>query len=53
MKDKGGRDAVFILYMAAVVILAVIYFTVPERKAFLDYQIKWWSEFWSVLKSLF
>jgi len=51
MKDEHRKNVLFVFYILAVLILAIIYFTVPERKAFFDYQVEWWSEFWSVLKS--
>ncbi len=50
MKDEGKKNIIFIVFIAAVIVLAVIYFTVPERKAFLDFQMKWWSELWSVME---
>jgi len=29
--------------------MAIIYFSVPERKAFLENQIQWWTEMWEVV----
>ena len=45
MKDNGGKDILFAGYMLIVIILAIIYFTVPERKDFIDFQVRWWREF--------
>ncbi len=53
MTDKGKKELFFSLYILSVLILALIYFTVPERKEFLEFQSRWWKEFWSVLVSLF
>ena len=49
MRDEGNKDILFVLYILAVLILAVIYFTVPERKEFIEFQFKWWKEFWRSL----
>ncbi len=49
MKPETRNNIIFILFLLIVLILAVIYFTVPERKTFLENQIKWWSEFWALL----
>ncbi len=46
MKAEDRENTFFIIFILIVLALAVIYFTVPERPAFIDYQIKWWSEFW-------
>lgn len=51
MMDDGKRDLFFIIYMLVVMFLAVIYFTVPERAEFFEYQLKWWGEFWNVIKT--
>ncbi len=53
MSAEKRKDIYFALYVISVIILAVIYFTVPEREAFIDFQIKWWSEFWNIAASLF
>ncbi len=52
MTDDGKRDLFFIIYMLVVMLLAVIYFTVPERAEFFEYQLKWWEEFWNAIKAL-
>lgn len=49
MKDEGKKNICFILYITAILVLAIVYFTVPERKTFFDFQIKWWSEMWEVI----
>jgi len=50
-KEERRKDIVFILYILTVLILAVIYFSVPERTLFLENQMKWWGEFWEVIKN--
>ena len=52
MKPETRDNIIFILFLIVVLILAVIYFTVPERKIFLENQIKWWSELWSMVKTV-
>ena len=49
MMVKKDKDLYFILYLIAVAIMAIIYFAVPEREAFLANQVKWWSEMWEVV----
>ncbi|MBI5674894.1 MAG: hypothetical protein HZC48_03545 [Nitrospirae bacterium] len=51
MKSEGRKDIYFILYIIIIVILAVIYFTVPERALFIENQLKWWKEMWRVIVS--
>ena len=53
MKSEREKDIYFAIYMIAVIVLAVIYFTVPERTGFIDFQFKWWGEFREVLMSFF
>jgi hypothetical protein len=53
MKAEGKKDILFVLYILTVLILTVIYFSVPERQEFIDFQVKWWSEFWTTAKSFF
>ena len=53
IKEINSRNVgsiLFILYILTVLVLAVIYFTVPERKEFFDFQVKWWGEMWQVIK---
>lgn len=47
MEEGRKKDILFYVYILAVVILAVIYFTVPERKEFIDFQVNWWKEFFN------
>ena len=49
MKDESRKNTIFVLYLIAIVLMAVVYFSVPERKSFLEYQKKWWTEMWEVL----
>lgn len=51
MKEETGKGLLFILYVAAAGILALIYFTVPERKDFFHFELEWWREFGDVLAS--
>ena len=46
---KRGKEILFIVYILTVLILAVIYFTVPERALFIENQIEWWSEMLGVV----
>ncbi len=50
MKEERGRDIIFVLYILIVLALAIIYFSVPERALFIENQIKWWREFWDVVR---
>ena len=43
------KDMLFVLYIVTVLVLAVIYFSVPERKEFIEFHVKWWKEFWRSL----
>jgi len=45
MKDEKRKNIIFILFILIVFIMAVIYFSVPERALFLENQITWWKEF--------
>jgi len=49
MKD----DTLFLPYLITAVILAALYFTVPERKAFLDFHLMWWKDLGAIIISLF
>jgi len=46
MRSGDRKNTFFVLFIISVIVLAVIYFTVPERVNFLENQIKWWREFW-------
>ena len=48
-KPEVGKTTFFIIYIIAIVIMAVIYFSAPERKSFFEYQKKWWSGMWEVV----
>jgi len=50
MKEESNNSILFAAYMIIVLILAVIYFTVPERSGFINYQLQWWGEMWDVIK---
>ena len=53
MKAESGKDLLFIAYVVIVIILALIYFTVPERKEFIEFQTGWWRELFESLRSCF
>jgi len=50
MKKISKKDGLFILYVLSVIVLATIYFTIPERKEFFDFQLTWWGDMWQVIK---
>lgn len=50
MKEEQGNTILFAVYMIIVLVLAVIYFTVPERSDFFNYQLQWWGQMWDVIK---
>jgi hypothetical protein len=39
------KDIIYVLFILIILIMAVIYFTVPERASFIENQLKWWGEF--------
>jgi hypothetical protein len=45
IKLRDRKDIFYILYILIIVVMAVIYFTMPERASFIDHQLKWWGEF--------
>jgi hypothetical protein len=45
MTEENRKDILFIAFIVAVIMLAVIYFSVPERALFFENQLKWWGEF--------
>lgn len=49
MEEKNVKDLIFLFFMLTVLILAVLYFSVPERAVFLENQMKWWGELWDIL----
>jgi hypothetical protein len=50
MWKKDKKDILFFLYILIVLVLAVIYFTMPERAEFFEFQLKWWGEMWRVIR---
>jgi len=48
MKAENRKDIFFILYIMTVLVLALIYFSVPERRGFLEFNMRWWKELWRV-----
>lgn len=53
MKGEGKNGLFFLIYIAVVAVLALIYFTVPERADFIDFQVRWWKELWLAMRSFF
>ena len=54
LKQTGNKkDILFIVFITAVIILAVIYFSVPERSLFIENQLKWWRELRIAAESFF
>jgi hypothetical protein len=53
MKKRDRQDLHFMLYMLTIIVLAVIYFSVPERAVFFDFQMRWWNEMIEVVRSFF
>ncbi len=49
MKEGRSKDIIFLLFILAVLILSVLYFSVPERVLFMEHQIKWWEELWNIV----
>ena len=49
MKEGCSKDIIFLLFILAVLILSVLYFSVPERVLFMENQIKWWEELWDIV----
>jgi hypothetical protein len=44
MKAENKKNILFVLYILTVLVLAVIYFSVPERREFIAFNMKWWKE---------
>lgn len=44
MTENSKKNILFIVFITAVIILAVIYFSVPERSLFIKNQLQWWGE---------
>ena len=49
MTEDQKKNIVYYLFIISILVMAVIYFSVPERGTFIENQIKWWSEFKEVL----
>jgi hypothetical protein len=50
---ENRKDIVFFLFISAVLILSILYFSVPERVLFMENEIRWWNEFMEVVKRVF
>jgi len=40
---NNKRDIVFWIYLVSIIVLSVIYFSMPERKEFINNTIEWWE----------
>ncbi len=49
MKNDRAKGFVLILYLVVVVIMAGIYFSVPERAVLLSNAIDWWAQILDML----
>lgn len=49
MKAEYKKEIPLIIYILTVLVLAAIYFTVPERKDFIEFQFTWWRELVDVI----
>jgi len=49
MKPENKQNIFFVLFAGAVLVMALIYFSVPERMEFIDFNMRWWKEFFGVL----
>jgi hypothetical protein len=45
MTEEQKKNYLYILFIVVVIVLALIYFSVPERAKFFENQILWWKEF--------
>ena len=45
MTEEQKKDYLYLLFIITVIILAVLYFTVPERSMMIENQMRWWKEF--------
>jgi hypothetical protein len=45
MTEEQKKNILYIIFILTVIIMAVIYFSVPERGKFFANQIIWWTEF--------
>jgi hypothetical protein len=45
MTEEQKKNILFTVFIYVIIILAVVYFTVPERAEFFENQLKWWNEF--------
>ncbi len=45
MKAETRKDIHFVVFIIIILVLALVYFTVPERTDFIEFQKGWWKEF--------
>jgi hypothetical protein len=48
MKKNRG-DILLLVFIFITLVLAVLYFSVPERILFLENQLNWWNEFRDIM----
>jgi len=41
---NNKRDIIFWIYLVIIIVLSIIYFSMPERKEFISNTIEWWKE---------
>jgi len=46
---ENSKNIIFVLFMLAICILSVLYFSVPERVLFMENEIRWWESFFKEL----
>jgi hypothetical protein len=49
MKEENAKDFMFVLYTVVILVLTIVYFTVPERVIFLSNTIDWWSRLLKII----
>ena len=50
MTGEAKQEVLFMLFLAVVILLACIYFLLPERTAFFEFEMQWWSAFMEMFK---
>ena len=48
--DERKKDVLFVILLLTILVLAGVYFSMPERSEFLQFQFKWWEEMWEVIR---
>jgi len=45
MGTERRENIFFVLFILVIIIMAVVYFSAPERELFLENQLSWWRQF--------